>query len=170
MLGLRGLRRSQFVFAVKFRSIQRNYRVLHGADIVSAFEPPVELTRFLCEQSLRNLRLRLKFAYITSGPEHERFGRMLIRSVTSLFVDISEALRCAIVEIPRSYPARIPVFERVLGQEASVLKELLSLKHSPRVLKPEQAHDLHARVFRLQTRVLDWMEEQWPKLGPIPAV
>lgn len=170
VLGLRGLRRSQLVFAVKFRSIQRNYRVLHGVDVLADFAPPIELLRFLCEQSLRNLRLRLKFAYIASGPTRERFIRALARSVTALMTDISEALRCANVEIPKSHADRIPAFERVLGTEASVLRELLSLKRSPQVLKPQQADELHARVFRLQTRVLDWMEEQWPKLGPIPAM
>src|SRR5688572_11881374 len=30
VLGRRGLERSQRVFAIKFRSIKRNYRVLHG--------------------------------------------------------------------------------------------------------------------------------------------
>jgi predicted nucleotidyltransferase len=66
VLGKSGLARSQQVFALKFHSIKRNYRVLHGVDVLVEFDPSLPLLRFLVEQSLRNLRLRLNHAFITN--------------------------------------------------------------------------------------------------------
>jgi len=76
------LPRSRRVFAIKFRSIQRHSRVLFGDDPFAGFEPDPALLRFLCEQSLRNLRLRLKHAFITMGHEPRQYGRYLASSVS----------------------------------------------------------------------------------------
>src|ERR1044071_1503435 len=49
VLGLVGLERSLRAFAIKFRSIRRNYRVLHGTDFLANWSVDEELVRFLCE-------------------------------------------------------------------------------------------------------------------------
>src|SRR6185437_9372410 len=46
-------------FAPKFASIRRSYRLLHGQDVLASFEMTPALERFLIEQAMRNLRLRL---------------------------------------------------------------------------------------------------------------
>src|SRR3984957_14030187 len=65
VLGRRGFERSVRAFAPKFLSIRRNYRLLYGADPLKDVEVDQKLERFLCEQALRNLRLRLAHAFIT---------------------------------------------------------------------------------------------------------
>lgn len=65
VLGRRGFERSARAFAPKFASIRRHHRVLHGADPLTELKVDESLERFLCEQALRNLRLRLVYAFVT---------------------------------------------------------------------------------------------------------
>ena len=85
VLGRRGFERSMRAFAPKFASIRRNYRVLAGADPLAGFQVDAPLERFLCEQSLRNLRLRLAYSFITRK-RHEAYDRYLRRQVTPIFL------------------------------------------------------------------------------------
>jgi predicted nucleotidyltransferase len=59
VLGTRGFARSVRAFAPKFESIRRHYRVIYGEDPLADIKTDARLDRFLCEQAIRNLRLRL---------------------------------------------------------------------------------------------------------------
>lgn len=164
ILGNQGLERSLQVFAIKFRSIKRNYCVLHGDDPLAQWQPDEKLLRFLCEQSLRNLRLRAKRSYILMLNSPVRYTQYIASVVPGLFSDLSEALRCADHELPKSREARIPLIEKELGPEAAILKRLLELRKQTKPMQAEEIHTVHAGVHRLLTRCLDWMTERWPNL------
>ncbi len=163
ILGRALLARSFQAFAVKFLSIQRNYRVLQGQDPFAALAVDEGLARFLCEQALRNLRLRSVRAYVVFGQDRARYTRFLTKVTPALFTDLGEALRRVGTEIPRSYEDRIPVFEKAFGGEAGILGELLQLKSSGRAISGD-ATPIHARLFRLLDAAVRWMEAQWPPL------
>jgi predicted nucleotidyltransferase len=160
VLPLRGLDRSIQAFALKFRSIKRTYRVLHGADPL-AIDVDERVLRFLCEQGLRNLKMRLVHAYITRDPQG--YVRYLREIAPALFTDLAEALRVQGTEIPPGFEERIPILEREFDLKAPVLKDLLDLHSRPRTVSADEVFDLHSRLHRLLAQVLQWVETKWPK-------
>jgi len=158
------LPRSTKVFALKFGSIGRNYKVIYGIDPFADFAPSRSLMLFLCEQSLRNLRLRLKHQYMRNIDQPSRYGQVLVRNVTAIFVNLSEVLRCAEMPVPEDFDGRADAIGKALNVDASVLGDLLSLRKNPgQRLTADQAFDLHARLFRLLSATLDKVREQWPQ-------
>lgn len=162
VLGKRGFERSTRAFAPKFVSIRRNYRLLYGADPLAELKVDVGLERFLCEQALRNLRLRLVYSFITRG-RHKAYDRFLVRNVTPLFVNISEVLRLENIAIPAAFEARLPILEREFNVDADVLRDLLALKRAPSGFSEPDAVKWHERVFPVIDAVLRWIEDRWTK-------
>lgn len=160
VLAKRGFERSVQTFATKFASIQRHYRVLVGADPLKDFKVGAPMERFLCEQAVRNLRLRLVYSFITRS-QHKNYDVFVVRNVTGMFVQFSEVLRLHGVAIPTDFEARIPVLEREFKIEAQVLRDLLALKRGPRRFSDEDAIQWHARLFPVMDAVLCWIETHW---------
>ncbi|MFM8471782.1 MAG: hypothetical protein ACKODH_17770 [Limisphaerales bacterium] len=161
ILARRGFERSARAFATKFQSIRRNYRLLYGEDVLAGlkFEPQME--RFLCEQALRNLRLRLVYAFVIRS-DNKPYARFLVQQATPLMVQLSEALRLNGLEVPKEFAARIAVIERELQVDGAVLQDLLALKAKPRRLSEEETVAWHGRVFPLVDQALRWVETRWP--------
>lgn len=162
IIGRPGMERSFRAFALKIRSIQRDYRVLHGADPLSDFTIDDDFERFICEQSLRNLRLRLVHAYVMLGKNNMRYTQFLIHWTPTLFVDLSEAIRLEGIEIPHDFDQRVTVLGDGFKTDTSVLSELLNLKKHPREFSNHEVVDIHARVYRLLTEAVRWVELRWP--------
>jgi hypothetical protein len=164
ILGRDLLARSMQAFAVKFLSIRRNYRVLHGADPFADLVIDESLAKFLCEQAVRNLRLRCVRAFVVLGHDRPRYSAFLAKLSSALFTDLAEALRRVGTEIPRAYEERIPVLGKAFGADGSVLRDLLALKASPRTLSAAETKEFHSRLFKLLDAAVRWMEAQWPPL------
>ncbi|MDB6125445.1 MAG: hypothetical protein JWQ71_4438 [Pedosphaera sp.] len=161
VLGKRGFARSVRAFAPKFLSIQRNYKVLHGADPLKDVRVDPELERFLCEQTLRNLRLRLAHAFITRK-QSTNYSMFLAKSVTPLFLRLSELLRLSGKEVPKEMEERVPVLARELGLDSGLLTDLLAHKRNPGKLSDKEIVSWHQRVFPAVDQALMFMEKQWP--------
>jgi predicted nucleotidyltransferase len=157
------LARTRQVFAMKFGSISRNYTVLFGEDPLADFAPPRKLLLFLCEQSLRNLRLRLEHAYIRNINTPSRYGQTLGRSITALLIALAEVLRCSGVQVPEDFNSRPEVIALHLGVDAAVLHKLLALRTDGQDLSASAAYELHANVFQLLSTAIDKVREQWPQ-------
>jgi hypothetical protein len=164
ILGRKFLPRSLQAFAVKFMSIRRNYRVLHGADPFDGLAIDESLAKFLCEQQVRNLRLRCVRAFVVMGHDHPRYSKFLAKLTSALFTDLAEALRRVGTDVPRAYGERIPLFEKAFAVDASVLRDILELKSSARALSAGEAKEFHSRLFKLLDGAVRWMEAQWPPL------
>ncbi len=161
VLARRGFERSVRAFATKFASIQRNYRVLSGADPLANLNVDAELEKFLCEQAVRNLRLRLVYAFVTRQ-QNKAYDKFLVRNVTGMFVQFSEALRLSGITLLPAFEARIPVLEREYKIDGQVMRDLLALKKSPRRFSEEEAVAWHERLFPAVDAVLSWIENKWP--------
>jgi hypothetical protein len=161
VLGRSRLERSVRAFAAKFASIKRNYRVLHGADPLASIDIEPHLERFLCEQAIRNLRLRSVYAYVTRS-RYKAYASFLGRSVTPLFLRLSEVIRLSGAEVPQDFAERIKAFESKFAIDGSILHEVLDFKRKPRVLKDVEIHDWHARLLPILDAVIRWIEEHWP--------
>lgn len=160
VLAQEGFERTARAFALKFRSIQRNYRLLAGRDPFQGLVFDDELLRFLTEQSLRNIRLRLVRAAILFRRDPKRHAQVLARFVPALVVDLSSAARFAGAEIPKGFEGRVRALQGVLGFDLSVLDELLATKSAGRAVT--DVASAHARLFELVDRGVRWMEERWP--------
>jgi predicted nucleotidyltransferase len=164
VIGRQGIARTFESFAAKFRSIHRNYRVLVGADPLAEMQVAPEVLRFICEQSLRNLRLRCVHGFIVFGENQSRYRQFLLRLITRLFIDLSELMRLAGTTVPHDFLERIPVLQKGLGTDTSVLHDLINFKQHPRRLAREEIRNFHARLFRLLDHAVEWMEDRWPNL------
>ncbi len=160
ILGKRGFKRTALSFAVKFLSISRHYKVLSGHDILSDLEIPVSHERFLAEQALRNLRLKLIHSFVIKGPSkaYLRFVRSL---TTSIFVDISEVLRCEVISVPVKYYDRIDAFTQKFNFDTSVLETLLLVKQQSTHLSQSDIGRLHRNLFILIDSILLYIEGAW---------
>ena len=161
ILARRGFERSVRAFAPKFASIRRNYRVLHGADPLAEMPGDARMEKFLCEQALRNFRLRLVYSFVTRE-RHQAYDKFLVSHVSPVFVLFSEVLRLEGVSIPRTFEERIPVLEREFNIDGQVLRDLLALKKSPRRFAGDEAVAWHDRFFPLVDQALAWVENKWP--------
>lgn len=161
VLARRGFERSVRAFAPKFASIRRNHRVLHGADPLAEMAVDPKLEKFLCEQAIRNLRLRLIYSYVTRQ-QHKAYDKFVIRNITGMFVQFSEALRLNDIAIPTAFDARIPILEKEFKVDAQTLRDLLALKKSPRKFSEAETTNWHARLFPVVDAVLSWVETNWP--------
>ena len=161
ILGRSGMERSVRAFAAKFANIRRQYQVVHGADPLAdiTFDPALE--RFLCEQAVRNLRLRLVYAFVTRSPR-KPYERFLLAHITTLFVQLSQVLRLSGVNVPKTFEERIAVFESQFKIDGAALRELLAFKRQPRPLDEAQARAWHGRVFPILDSVVKWLEANWP--------
>jgi hypothetical protein len=162
ILGATGFERSVRAFAAKFASIKRWHRVLHGEDVLAGVTIPESLERFLCEQALRNLRLRTAHAFVTRS-RHKHYGAFLTRNVTAMFLRFSEIVRLNGGEIPNEIPARVPVLEKELGLEAGTLRELLALKAGTQPWRETAAAEWHTKVFTALDTAVRWIENHWPQ-------
>ena len=160
VLSTRGFQRSVKAFATKFASIRRHYRVLHGTDPLQELPADPNLQRFLCEQAVRNLRLRLVYAFVTRA-RNPGYGRFLVQNITPLFVQLSETLRLSGHEIPQGFPERIPILERGFGLKPGVLAEMLDYKNAPRKLGEPEIVAWHQKVFPVVDALLVWIETHW---------
>jgi predicted nucleotidyltransferase len=162
VLGSAGLDRSIRAFASKFLSIRRNYRVLYGADPLAGLEIDPKIERFLCEQGLRNLRLRFVHARILSRKDRSIYEAFLKRHDAVVFVQLSELLRLNGFEVPAAFEDRVRLFATTFRADPAVLRELLELKRQPRRLSAEDIQRLHAGIFGLLNSSVSWLEEKWP--------
>jgi hypothetical protein len=164
VLGRDGIERSIQAFAIKFRSIARNYQVLHGVDLLAGLTVDETLLHFLCEQALRNLRLRLVHHFVTIGSDRKHYSHYLRNIVPSIFTDLSEVLRFSGSEIPKELSERIPLMESRFNIDGAILRDLLSLRKTARDLKTNDIVVYHSKLFHLINQVIRWIESQWPPL------
>jgi hypothetical protein len=160
VLGQRGFARSARSFAPKFASIRRHHRLLCGVDPFPELKSDPQLERFLCEQVLRNLRLRMVHSFVTRS-RHQNYDRFLVANVTPMFVQFSEPLRLGGIALPKDYPARIPIFEREFHCDGQVLRDLLALKGTARRFSAAETVQWHEQLFPVVDAVLQWIEQRW---------
>lgn len=160
ILGREGFERSARAFATKFASIKRNYRVVYGADPLADLTVDANLEKFLCEQALRNLRLRMVHFFVTRET-HKAYDRFLHRNITTMFVQFAEVLRLTGIEVPADFDARAALFVREFNCDLQVFRDLLELRKSRMRFSEQDNVAWHQRVFPVVDAVVKWTEAKW---------
>lgn len=161
LLERRGMERTMRVFAVKFKSIQRNYRLLAGEDPFTGYKVPDSLSKLLCEQAIRNLRLRLTHDFVKIGEKRIPMSHRLHSAATSVFVDMSEMVRLQGVAVPNPWPERVPVISKTLDIPETLLNEILEVKAKPRSFSSEEIIKYYGDMLNVLTHCVRWMEARW---------
>ncbi|TQV87693.1 hypothetical protein [Aliikangiella coralliicola] len=159
-LGIRGFDRTVSSFAVKFLSISRHYKVLSGHDVLSRLNISLEHERFLAEQALRNLRLKIVHCFVKKGAT-KAYLRFVLSLTTSIIIDISEVLRCNELEVPVKHSERVDVFAKHFEFDVFVLKTLITYKESSYSLTQSEIENLHRNLFILLDNILLYIESNW---------
>jgi predicted nucleotidyltransferase len=162
VIGRIGMERSFAAFPLKFRSIKRNYRVLHGVDVMEAFSVTERKLRFFCEQGVRNLCLRCVHTYIEHGNNRKRYLKYLLTVYTPVFTEISEILRLEDQDVPNDYAQRIPLIESYFSLDGAILGKLLEFKQTPKSFYATSPQAIHTGLFGLLNGVVQWLEARWP--------
>lgn len=101
---------------------------------------------FFREQGVRNLRLRLVYAYVMRRRQ-KNYDRFVRNNTTAMFVQLSEVVRLRGGTIPTGFPERVKIFEREFAIDGGVLHELLALKRAPhRFTRKHDGGDARAAV------------------------
>jgi predicted nucleotidyltransferase len=159
------MERAKHVFALKFLSIRRNYRVIHGADPLAELKISPELMALLSEQELRNQRMRLTHTYVMTKRKPKHYIHYLMHNTSRFFIILSDTLRSAEVDIPPDMGDRLSVFRKYFQVDVGVLEDLLQAKRRDMGIKPAQIHDLHARLIAVFHEATLWTEKRWPTLS-----
>jgi len=77
------LERSADVFAIEMLDIRQRHRILHGADIFTGMNVPMDLHRIQLEHSLRTKLLTLRQSYVQAVGDDNRVRRLMLDSVSS---------------------------------------------------------------------------------------
>ncbi len=150
----RELKRLFQIHPVKFRSIQRNFQLLAGADLLQKHQASPESVRFNCEQSLRNLQVETVHAYLRGRHSARAYRGFLAQIEIEIFVVISELLRLRGVTVPVDFRERLPLFEKHLKGDVTVLEGLLLVKERKLSLSPTRIESFHQRLTDFLDRAL----------------
>ncbi|MCC7479453.1 nucleotidyltransferase domain-containing protein [bacterium] len=161
VMGQAALRRNLRVFATKFNNIRRHYRVLHGEDVFSGWEPEPQLLRLLTLQALCNVKLRLVRQFIMQAERPRSYERFILANLPTLMSNSHEGLRLGGVELPADWRARLPLMAEAFGCDCSVLAELMALREAPRELSMDEKTAVQRRLLAFLDCALLWMEKQW---------
>jgi predicted nucleotidyltransferase len=146
-------------FAAKFVSIRRSYKLLAGSDVLADFNVSDDELRFLVAQGLRNLKLRLTYAYLKLSLQPERYTKFVLRLLTALIVDVSEAARLRGNTVPIDFAQRIPVLTAALSTDCGILEELLRLRRKPGALDALAIERVHGSLLAILRAALPLVEQ-----------
>lgn len=149
------------LFPVRFRSIQRNCRVLCGDDPLKDLRAPVEQARFHCEQSLRRIRMRAARAAVLYWRRPDAYRRFVARMAPAILVYLAEILRLEGETVPPEPAQRRTLYEKRLGVDPSTLEALQLVKERRLKLRGPHIWRFHARLCKLLEPVIGWIEERW---------
>ncbi|MGC2695304.1 MAG: hypothetical protein WA738_05880 [Candidatus Angelobacter sp.] len=77
------LEHSADVFAIEMLDIRQRHRILHGEDIFTSLQVPMNLHRVQLEHNLRTKLLTLRQMYIQAAGDEKRVRRLMLDSVSN---------------------------------------------------------------------------------------
>src|SRR5215469_209523 len=130
IMTLQELRESADVFAIEMLDIQGSHKTLHGEEVLTGIEVPMNLHRVEVEHDLRTTLLRLRNHLLLTNDGDEELKLVMAKSVTSVLTLFRHAL-IALGETPPA--AKQKVLEHaaeVFGFNATPLQSVLELRSS----------------------------------------
>jgi predicted nucleotidyltransferase len=159
---IRELHRTARVFGAKFASIMRNCRLLAGDDVLQNLEISNDLLLLLTEQELRNLKMRATYVLVTPAGNRKRMVGYLKFAASKALMALSDAVRCAGIDLPRRFEDRTTILADTLGVNLETLNVLIGVRRDGSRIKQYDVEAVLDSLVAMVTKSLEWMEQQWP--------
>jgi hypothetical protein len=130
IMTLQELRESADVFAIEMLDIQGSHKTLHGEEVLSGIEVPMNLHRVEVEHDLRTTLLRLRNHLLLTNDGDEELKLVLAKSVTSVLTLFRHALIALGEAPPNAKPKVLEHAAEVFGFNAMPLQTVLELRAS----------------------------------------
>jgi len=124
------LRESADVFAIEMLDIQGSHKTLHGEDVVSDVDVPMNLHRVEVEHDLRTTLLRLRNHLLLTSDGDEELKLVMAKSVTSVLTLFRHALIALGETPPSAKPKVLEHAAEVFGFREQPLRTVLELRNS----------------------------------------
>jgi len=150
-------------FAIEFHDIQRHFRILHGADVVSALVVDDSFYRAQVEHDLRAKLLRLRQKASGMLSDKELLRRLLVDSVSTFCVLLRHALLLHGVD---PGPKKRDTVERAgetFGLDPAPFLKLLDLREArlkPREVEPVTLLDRYLQSIGAAIDAVDRLEKK----------
>ncbi|GEM_PF-712275 len=150
-----GVESSTKVFPIKFLSMQENYKVLLGEDVLKNLSVDKNNLHFRCQQETLNLLMRLRRHYLTSGGSGlpERIGRVI-----GHFLETLKRIISLTEEIPTSNQEVLEKSELIIGLDKAVLQKALDYRKSSPHLTHEEGDSIFNDFLKTATQVARYTE------------
>ncbi|HVP54741.1 MAG TPA: nucleotidyltransferase domain-containing protein [Candidatus Eisenbacteria bacterium] len=122
------LRESADVFAIEMLDIQGSHKTLHGEDVVSDVDVPMNLHRVEVEHDLRTTLLRLRNHLLLTNDGDEELKLVMAKSVTSVLTLFRHALIALGETPPSAKPKVLEHAAEVFGFREQPLRTVLELR------------------------------------------
>jgi len=129
VMTLEELRESADVFAIEMLDMQGAHKTLHGGDVVSGIEVPMNLHRVEVEHDLRTTLLRLRSHLLLTNDGDEELKLVMAKSVTSVLTLFRHALIALGENAPHGKAQVLEHASEVFGFDGKPLRSVLELRH-----------------------------------------
>jgi hypothetical protein len=128
IMTLEELRESADVFAIEMLDIQGSHKTLHGTDVVSDIQVPMNLHRVEVEHELRTTLLRLRNHLLLTNDGDEELNLVMAKSVTSVVTLLRHALIALGENPPHAKPQVVAHAAEVFGFKEQPVRAVLELR------------------------------------------
>ena len=156
------LRQSADVFPIELLDMQRNHRVLYGADAIANINVPMNLHRVQVEHELRTLLLRLRQHLVREAGNSLELGSVLAKSFSGTLTLLRHTL-IAFQEQPPDAPSEI--FGRIATLTAAsqrAFEEVLGLRQA-RSLDKQSVPAVYDGYLTALEKVITALDHHLPK-------
>lgn len=122
------LQRSTDVFPAKFMTIQKDYKLLVGKDVLTDLEIADAHVRLRCEQEIKNHLLRLRQAYLQRGFKPELIEGILTQGITGFMHSLATLLTLKTGDTPTNQREIVAAAAKEFDLDDQTLKDVLDLK------------------------------------------
>jgi len=153
---LNELNHSADIFAIELLDIKAAHRVLHGEDVMTALQVPMDRHRLQVERELRNNTLRLRQQYLRHPGDRRRTLELMTSSISSFAALFRHALIALGEEPPTSKRSTIDRLGAVLGFDPAPFHTIFEIREGR---KRERDVDVQATFAAYLDRVSEVTED-----------
>ena len=141
------LERSADVFSIELMDMQRQHRVLFGADVVASLQIPMDLHRAQLEYELREKLILLRQRLLANAGDEKQTWHLLLRS----FPAFATLFRHALIEQGQPVPATrresVKALAATLAFDAGAFEHVLDIREHRADPKDFRVQDVAARYL-----------------------
>ncbi len=141
------LTRSADVFSIELIDMQRQHRVLVGADVVAELQIPMHLHRAQLEYELREKLILLRQRLLLEASDEKRTWHLLLRSVPAFATLFRHALIARGESVPATKRDSVKALATALAFDVSPFEVLLDIREHRADIKQFTLQDIAARYL-----------------------